>query len=117
MGIKKVIKNLVLSSILFTSTIYASTYTGKISSIIVRDSDGLVYVHIAGERVGNTPECAKKHNYMMIKNENNATGKRQLAQLLMAQATNKKVVITGYETCSRWIDGEDINYVDIRTNN
>jgi regulator of extracellular matrix RemA (YlzA/DUF370 family) len=116
MSIKRVIKYLALSSILFTNTIYASTYTGKISSIIIRDSDGLVYLYIDGERVGNRPECAK-YNYMMIKNENSATGKRQLAQLLMAQATNKKVVIIGHETCSRWIDGEDINYVDIRTNN
>lgn len=116
MSIKRVIKYLALSSILFTNAIHASTYTGKISSIIIRDSDGLVYLYIDGERVGNRPECAK-YNYMMIKNENSATGKRQLAQLLMAQATNKKVVIIGHETCSRWIDGEDINYVDIRTNN
>ena len=116
MIIKKLIKYLVMSSILFTNTIYASSYSGKISSIIVRDSDGLVYINIEGVRVGNIPACSK-YNYMMIKNENSATGKRQLAQLLMAQATNKTVVITGHETCTRWEDGEDINYVDIRTNN
>lgn len=116
MSIKRVIKYLALSSILFTNAIYASTYTGKISSIIIRDSDGLVYVYMEGQRVGNIPSCSA-YNYMMIKNENSATGKRQLAQLLLAQATNKTVVIVGYDVCTRWANGEDINYIEVRTNN
>ncbi|MBJ9901578.1 hypothetical protein KTJ29_06995 [Acinetobacter bereziniae] len=116
MIIKRLIKYLVMIFMLSINTTYASTYSGKISSIIVRDSDGLIYIYIDGQRTGNVPVCSE-HSYMMIKNENSATGKRQLAQLLMAQATNKTVVIVGHETCTRWYNGEDINYLEIRTNN
>ncbi len=49
----------------------------------------------------------------MIKNEKSLVGKQQLTLLLMAQATNKVVSIVGYDTCSRWGNGEDINYITI----
>lgn len=29
----------------------------------------------------------------------------------MAQAANKVISVTGYGTCTRWPDGEDINYI------
>ncbi|CAI3143775.1 hypothetical protein MWMV7_MWMV7_02249 [Acinetobacter calcoaceticus] len=94
--------------ILFSSNIWAGSAKGKIINIIVRDSDGLVYVTVEGR--ANKPACAVG-NYMIIKNENSATGKRQLALLLMAQAANKIIYIKGYDTCSRWPDGEDIDYI------
>ncbi|EPH33209.1 putative exported protein [Acinetobacter guillouiae MSP4-18] len=50
---------------------------------------------------------------MVIKNENSPTGKRQLAMLMMAIATNKTVAIPGAETCTRWADGEDISIVGV----
>ncbi|WP_111856116.1 MULTISPECIES: hypothetical protein [Acinetobacter] len=103
---KKFIYFIVL--IVFSSHMWAGTARGKITSIIVRDSDGLVYVNVEGR--ANKPDCAVG-NYMIIKNENSATGKRQLALLLMAQAANKVISVTGYGTCSRWPDGEDINYI------
>ncbi|MCH7357655.1 hypothetical protein MMP61_19160 [Acinetobacter sp. NIPH 1958] len=81
------------------------------SKVIVRDSDGLVYVTVEGERTAK-PTCATG-SYLIIKNENSASGKRQLTLLLMAQATSKVVNITGYGTCIRWPDGEDINRVII----
>ncbi|EKB36472.1 hypothetical protein KTH87_01375 [Acinetobacter baumannii] len=103
---KKFIYFIVL--IVFSSHMWAGTARGKITSIIVRDSDGLVYVNVEGR--ANKPDCAVG-NYMIIKNENSATGKRQLALLLMAQAANKVISVTGYGTCTRWPDGEDINYI------
>ena len=110
---KRLIKYLVMIFMLSINTTYASTYSGKISSIIVRDSDGLVYINIEGVRVGNIPACSK-YNYMMIKNENSATGKRQLALLMIAHTNNRTVYIEGAHKCSRWADGEDINLVSIR---
>lgn len=49
----------------------------------------------------------------MIRDENSAVGKRQLALLMMAQATNRAVAIIGIGTCTRWQDGEDIELVDV----
>ena len=95
----------------FFGPAYASTARGKVSKVLVRDSDGLVYVVIEGTRT-EKPTCATG-SYLIIKNENSASGKRQLTLLLMAQATGKVVNITGYGTCVRWPDGEDINNIII----
>ena len=97
---------------MFAGNAIASTYTGKVSSIRVREEDGLVWVYLLGERTGNRPVCATS-SYMMIKNENSPAGKRQLALLMMAQATNKTVLIEGANTCNRWGDGEDISMVSV----
>ncbi|MBJ8452533.1 hypothetical protein [Acinetobacter bereziniae] len=102
----------IVFQLIFVGNALASTYKGKVSSILVRDEDGLVWVYIAGERTGNRPACATNY-YMVIKNENSPTGKRQLALLMMAQATNKTVLIDGSNTCNRWGDGEDISMVSV----
>lgn len=104
------------TQILFVTNAFSSTYMGKVSSINIREVDGLVWVDIIGSRSGDLPSCAKDRNYMMIKNENSATGKRQLALLMMAQASNKTVKIDGMNTCTRWGDGEDIGTVQIQKN-
>ncbi|MDR0237796.1 hypothetical protein [Acinetobacter sp.] len=102
-----------LQSILCGQTI-ASEYVGKINEILIRDDDGLVWVVLGeGVRTGALPACATK-GYMMIKNENSATGKRQLALLMIAHTNNRTVYIEGAQKCSRWGDGEDINLVSIR---
>jgi len=103
---------LLMSQPVFAGNASASTYTGKVSAINVRDEDGLIWVYIVGERTGNRPTCATNW-YMVIKNENSPAGKRQLAMLMMAKATNKTVVIDGAGTCNRWGDGEDISTVSI----
>ncbi|MEJ5136771.1 MULTISPECIES: hypothetical protein [Acinetobacter] len=103
---------LLMSQLVFVGNVLASTYTGKVSAINVRDEDGLVWITIQGERTGNRPACAT-YWYMVIKNENSPAGKRQLAMLMMAKATNKPVVIDGAGTCNRWGDGEDISTVSI----
>lgn len=102
----------IVFQLIFVGNALASTYKGKVSSIYVRDEDGLVWVYILGERTGNRPNCAV-YDYMMIRNENSPAGKRQLALLMMAQATNKTVFIEGSNTCNRWGDGEDISMVSV----
>lgn len=103
-------------SLFSLSAVNASTYIGKVSSINIREADGLVWVDIIGSRSNDVPNCAQARNYMMIKNENSATGKRQLALLMMAQASNKTVRIDGMNTCTRWGDGEDVGTVQIQKN-
>lgn len=107
--LKKIMCFIILLS--FFGPAYASTARGKVSKVFVRDSDGLVYVVIEGTRT-EKPACATG-SYLMIKNEKSLVGKQQLTLLLMAQATNKVVSIVGYDTCSRWGNGEDINYITI----
>ncbi|MCX5467170.1 hypothetical protein [Acinetobacter nematophilus] len=102
----------IVFQLIFVGNALASTYKGKVQAINVRDEDGLVWVYISGERTGNRPACATNW-YMMIKNENSSAGKRQLALLMMAQATNKTVLIDGAGTCSRWGDGEDISMISV----
>ncbi|MEN8283475.1 hypothetical protein [Acinetobacter gerneri] len=110
---KKITYLISASLLMHLTSANASTQTGKVSQIYSRDYDGLVWIYIQGERTGEIPACAKG-GYMMIKNENSPTGKRQLALLMMAQAANKTVSIEGTNTCTRWVDGEDIGTVSIR---
>ncbi|WP_287906399.1 hypothetical protein [Acinetobacter sp.] len=102
----------IMFQLIFVGNALASTYKGKVQAINVRDEDGLVWVYISGERIGNRPTCATNW-YMVIENENSPAGKRQLALLMMAQATNKTVFIEGSNTCNRWGDGEDISMVSV----
>lgn len=100
-------------SFIFINSALASDYTGKVESIVVRDYDDLVSIYLKGTRTSDVPNCAKSQQYMVIKNENSANGKRQLALLMMAHATNSTVVVVGAGTCSRWVDGEDINIIKV----
>lgn len=90
----------------------AGSQTGQVTNIYTRASDGLVYVELSGAHV-NRPDCAAQHSYWMIKDEKSLTGKQQLALLMQAQATGQQVTISGFNTCSRWIDGEDIDGVQL----
>jgi hypothetical protein len=88
----------------------AGTQTGTITNLIVRDSDGLVWVYLTGSPSGR-PACAASTLYWMIPNETSDTGKRMFAALLAAQIAGRVVIIHGKNTCARWGDGEDINQV------
>lgn len=88
----------------------AGTQTGHVVKLHVRASDGLVYVELDGT-ASDKPACASSHSYWMIKNETSITGKQQLAQLLAAQVSGKQITIFGANTCTRWIDGEDIDEI------
>jgi hypothetical protein len=49
----------------------------------------------------------------MIRDENSAVGKRQLAMLLLAYSTGQVVTVYGMNTCARWVDGEDVDVVEL----
>ena len=106
---KKII--LLLMMIHLPTSAQASTQTGKISSIQVRD-DGLHWFYIEGSR-SLKPTCAT-HEYWMIKDENSAYGKSQFSMLLSAYMGGKEIVIHGKNTCSRWGDGEDVGTVQLK---
>ncbi|MGP0171773.1 hypothetical protein ACSVIJ_07805 [Pseudomonas sp. NCHU5208] len=92
----------------------AGEQVGKVSTLFARASDNLHLVELSGgtEKTGS-PSCAT-HKYWLIKDEASVAGKSQFSQLLAAQMTGKKVTIVGSNTCSRWGDGEDINYILVR---
>lgn len=94
---------------LLVTPAYSGQQTGLITQVITRASDGLVYFFMSGSP-SDRPSCARI-SYWMIKDENSAAGKRQLAVLLAAHATSKEVTVTGSNTCSRWGDGEDVEEV------
>lgn len=88
---------------------YASEQTGVIEQIYKRDSDGLLFIRVAGARTAK-PSCAT-YNYFMLRDEASNNGKQQLAMLLMAKASGQTITIIGAGSCTRWSDGEDINVV------
>lgn len=88
---------------------WAGSQTGKVTQLIVRASDGLVYFFLSGPASGR-PECATQP-YWMIKDENSAAGKRQLALLLTVRAADQVITVSGTSTCTRWGNGEDIDNI------
>lgn len=92
---------------------FSGEQQGLVTEIIVRESDGLHYFHLEGVH-NNKPPCAKNHDYWMIRNEKSPAGQSQLSILLTAQAQQKPIHVVGFDTCSRWPDGEDVNYLVIR---
>jgi len=104
-------KHLIFFCALFCASLssaIAGSQTGQVTDIYTRASDGLVYVELSGVHA-NRPDCAAQHSYWMIRDEKSLTGKQQLALLMQAQATGQQVTISGFNTCGRWIDGEDID--------
>ena len=93
-------------SMLF-GTAVASEQVGRITSLLVRASDGLVAVELEGTRAAK-PACAV-YNYWLIKTESTTAGKQQHATLLAAKLSGKSVRIVGSNQCTRWHDGEDID--------
>ncbi|NIA55772.1 hypothetical protein HAV22_19235 [Massilia sp. TW-1] len=104
-----------LSLIYFCASIaaFAGSQSGQVKNVIIRASDGLVYVEVTGT-AENKPGCAT-HSYWMIKDEKSLTGRQQLASLLLAQANGQTVSIIGNGSCTRWSDGEDIDYIIINS--
>ena len=111
------IKKVVVSAVLFLSalTAYAGDQLGAVKDVIIRASDGLVYVYLLGT-MNSKPSCSTGY-YWVIKDENSAAGKKQLAALLAAQLANRNVHLIGMGTCSRWSDGEDIDSVIVSNTN
>ncbi|WP_377160421.1 hypothetical protein ACFJIX_12470 [Roseateles sp. UC29_93] len=86
---------------------HAGSQVGKIKTLTIRASDGLVYFVLEGQR-NERPACASG-DYWMIRAEDSTTGKRQLAVLLTARASGQPVTVIGFNACTRWADGEDVN--------
>jgi hypothetical protein len=89
----------------------AGQVTGTVSLVLARATDGLTYVYISGTASGK-PACATG-SYWMIMNETSDAGHKQYAMLLEAAATGATVTVVGNNTCTRWSDGEDINYIEL----
>lgn len=98
-------------SLLGCSLADAGTITGSVSRVIQRSTNGLTYVVVSGTASGK-PACAAG-TYWMIADENSESGKKQYAMLLMAMATGRTVKIVGRNSCIRWSDGEDIDYIQL----
>lgn len=91
-------------------TANAGEATGTVTRLVTRDSDGLLYVHLSVAPTSRA-SCASNSDYWIIPNENSESGKKLYALLLSAQLSERVVRIVGKNTCTRWADGEDINYV------
>ena len=92
---------------------FAGSEGGQVKNVLIRASDGLVYVELSGT-AENKPSCAT-HSYWMIKDEKSLTGRQQLAALLLAQANGQTISIIGTGSCTRWPDGEDIDYIIVNS--
>jgi hypothetical protein len=103
---------LFIVSVLFVNSLAAAgAQGGKVLNLQVRASDGLIAFDLEGIH-DQRPACAT-HSYWIIKDENSATGKRQLALLIAAQASGRPVFINGSNSCTRWVDGEDVDSLTI----
>jgi hypothetical protein len=100
---------LVILTLVASDQAWTGTQTGTITYLTVRDSDGLTYFNLTGASSGK-PACATQA-YWMIKNETTEAGKKIYALLLAAQASGATVIVTGYDTCTRWNEGEDVNTI------
>ena len=104
---------LVLSIIAASSQSLAGYQSGQVTQLVVRASDNLHYFYLSGSAEGR-PDCAVGHTYGMIKDETSDVGRTQWSMLLAAYMSGKPVRVTGFGTCDRWRDGEDVNYIQMQ---
>jgi hypothetical protein len=90
----------------------AGDITGYVTSVVTRDSDGLTYAVVAGTP-SSRAACAAATSYWIVAAETTESGKKQYALLLSAKTSGLRVTINGKGTCTRWIDGEDINTLQL----
>jgi hypothetical protein len=95
-----------------SSVCVAGFQGGTVNTIFVRASDGLIYFTLNGEAKIDSPSCAQR-SYWMIKDENSNAGKQQYQILLAAQASGTLLLVNGLNTCTRWVDGEDVDSISI----
>ena len=99
--------------LLLSSTVTAGAQIGTVSSVLVRASDGLVSFTLSGAPKTDSPACAT-YGYWMIKDENSEVGKKQYAMVLAAQASGRELTVVGMNSCTRWSDGEDVNWLQLK---
>lgn len=98
--------------LLLSAEALAGSQRGTVSSVIVRASDGLIYFTINSTAKSGSPACAT-NSYWMIKDENSEVGKKQYSLLLAALASGRELTVEGMNTCTRWADGEDIDWLQL----
>lgn len=108
--ISTTIRALLLSAML-VSPAFAGYQTGTVSKLFIRSSDGLIYFFINGPMVQGA--ACGGGGYWIIKDENSATGKRQLAALMAARASGQVITVHGDGGCTRWPDGSDVALVEM----
>ena len=106
-------KFLFLLLVLAVSPAFAGKQTGKVDMVIVRASDGLIYFTMSGGSKTESPPCATA-GYWMIRDENSNVGKQQYSMILTAYASGKTITVVGANACSRWRDGEDVDFIQLR---
>lgn len=109
-------KILVLTTFLlsaFSVNTFAGSQVGTVGYVIVRASDGLTFFTLAGAAKSDSPACAT-NSYWMIKDENSEVGKKQYAMVLAAQASGRELTVVGMNSCTRWLDGEDVNWMQLK---
>jgi hypothetical protein len=99
-----------IAAVMGSADVWAGNAVGVIDKLIVRDTDGLTYVQLTTSPASRA-SCAAATTYWMIQNENSESGRKLYAMLLAAHLTGRTVSIVGTNTCVRWGDGEDIQYV------
>ncbi|WP_368566250.1 hypothetical protein [Pseudoxanthomonas sp. UTMC 1351] len=76
-------------------------------------SSGAVLFHTTTART-DVPACAAGQTTRWAIDANTAAGKAQLAGLLAAHATGKKMSVFGTNTCTIWADTESVSYLLMR---
>lgn len=99
------------AAIVITPLAQAGSQMGRITSLIFRASDGLVYFYLEGSASAR-PACAQGQVYWVIRDEKSEAGKRQIAMLLAARAQNVPIHVTGTNACERWGDGESVDSIN-----
>lgn len=90
---------------------FAGSQLGRITSLVFRASDGLVYFYLEGSPSAR-PACAQSQVYWVIRDEKSEAGKRQIAMLLTARALNAPIHVNGTNACERWSDGESVDSIN-----
>lgn len=89
----------------------AGSQQGRVTNLIFRASDGLVYFHLEGTPSARPP-CAANQTYWIISDEKSDAGKRQIAMLLAARTQNTPIHVIGTNACERWDDSESVNTIN-----
>lgn len=99
------------AAVAMASSAQAGSQLGRITSLVFRASDGLVYFYLEGSPSAR-PGCAQGQVYWVIRDEKSEAGKRPIAMLLAARAQNAPIHVNGTNACERWGDGESVDSIN-----
>lgn len=96
-------------SLVLPATASISAPQTEVSNLLFMPT-GAVLFHTSTPR-SDVPACAAGEPTRWAIDTNTAAGKSQLAGLLTAHTTGKKVQVIGTNTCSIWGDTESVSYL------